>query len=606
MLPSILISPWNELGAGMANHIWQSTLCLIILGALTLLFRRNSAVVRYRLWLIASVKFLVPFSLFVALGSWLDWHPVRTVTPTEVPVVVRQISQPFTSAPIELPTPSFVKAAPVANPSLPIVFAVVWFGGAAMVLLVWCVQWLQVARIVRNAAPLSRGGTLPGIRILTARAHMEPGVFGIFRPVLLLPESATHNLSAAQLEPIIAHEMFHVRGRDNLAAAMHTVVEAFFWFHPLVWWLGSRLVDERERACDEAVLQMGHDPADYAEGILRVCKSNVMTPACLAGVSGSNLKKRIEVIMENRGTNSLTGGKKLLLTIAGTGVLMVPVFAGMTGAAESPIAVGREMQLPVIESATSAALPVLSQLTAPTGGQSPLPSVQAAPQASTIRVNALPVIENGSLTMLPVLSLVAVPSPQQAPPAVPPVTGQQKWLDDVSIIISDAEKRAFQQLTNDQQRQGFITNFWLARDPTPGTAANEFKDEYDKRVAYANEHFTTQSGIPGSKTDRGKMYVLNGPPDEVVGRRAIRGRYRGTGQGNNFVADTETFPAETWRYRHIDGTGDNLMYEFVDRLMNGEYTLEYDPTRKVGSTGTVSASDEQLYRTYRFTIGRPF
>ena len=90
-------------------------------------------------------------------------------------------------------------------------------------------------------------------------------------------------LPAVQLEPIIAHEMFHVRGRDNLAAAMHTVVQALFWFHPLVWWLGNRLVDERERACDEAVLQSGHDPADYAEGILKVCKSNLMMPACVAG-----------------------------------------------------------------------------------------------------------------------------------------------------------------------------------------------------------------------------------------------------------------------------------------------------------------------------------
>jgi len=574
MLSSILMPAWNELGAGLANHIWQSTLCMIILGALTLLFRRNSAVVRYRLWLIASVKFLVPFSLFVGFGGLLQWHPVRTVTPSEVQVVVRQISQPFTPAPITIPAQSIAKALPAASPPLVVVFAFVWFGGAAIVLLVWCLQWLQIARIVRNAAPLDAGRELPGIRILTSRARMEPGVFGIFRPVLLFPESATRNLSAAQLEPIIAHEVFHVRGRDNLAAAIHSVVEALFWFHPLVWWLGNRLVDERERACDEAVLQMGHDPADYAEGILKVCKSNLMVPACVAGVSGSNLKKRIEVIMENRGTRRLTPGKKLLLTVAGAGGLIVPVIAGMMSAAESPITAVREMQLPVIESTTSAALPVLSQAPALSVGQTPAePAVQAAPQTSAVRVVTLPVIEGATIAGLPVLSQTSVRAPQAGQTA----NEQKKWLDDVSIIITDQEKKAFQQLTNDEQRQGFITNFWLVRDPTPGTPSNEFRDEYNRRFAYANEHFATQSGIPGSKTDRGKMYILNGPPDEIVSHPTSDVYYRPNAEGRGV---TSTSPFETWRYRHTGGTVDNVIYEFVDKQKNGEYTLEYDPAEK--------------------------
>ncbi len=325
---------WNELGAGLANHIWQSTLCMVVLGALTLLFRRNSAVVRYRLWLIASVKFLVPFSLFVGLGGLLQWHPVRPVTPSEVPVVVRQISQPFTPSPVAIPAPSIAKATPVAKPFPWSRFRIRMVRRRCQ-LCCWCglSDGCKLSRIVRSAEPLDAS---PWYHITGNRRDpdfvvagcMEPGVFGIFRPVLLLPENIARNLQAVQLQPIIAHEMFHVRGRDNLAAAMHTVVQALFWFHPLVWWLGNRLVDERERACDEAVLQSGHDPADYAEGILKVCKSNLMMPACVAGVSGSNLKKRIEVIMENRGTRSLTPGKKLLLTVAGAGVLIVPGLCG--------------------------------------------------------------------------------------------------------------------------------------------------------------------------------------------------------------------------------------------------------------------------------------
>jgi GWxTD domain-containing protein len=295
-----------------------------------------------------------------------------------------------------------------------------------------------------------------------------------------------------------------------------------------------------------------------------------MMPACVSGVSGSDLKKRIEVIMENRGTHGLTSGKKLLLTLAGAGVLIVPVFAGMISASESPIVVVPEMQLPVLAEPVLAQ-PALSQMPTPSARQTPpAPAVQAEPQPSAIRVNALPVIENGTITMLPVLSLAAVPSPQQAPapPAVPAVTGQQKWLDDVSEIISDAEKKAFQQLTNDRERQGFITNFWLARDPTPGTPANEFKDEFDRRIAYVNEHFTTQSGIPGSKTDRGKMYIVNGPPDAVLPQP--------NGPYNSAVFGViRSAPVEIWNYRRIDGKGDNLVYEFVDKQINGNYTLEY-------------------------------
>ena len=107
---------------------------------------------------------------------------------------------------------------------------------------------------------------------MSAPGLVEPGVFGIFRPVLLLPEGIAERLDQAQLEAILAHELCHIRRRDNLTAAIHMAVQATFWFHPLVWWLGARLVDERERACDEEVLRLGNKPQVYAEGILNVCK----------------------------------------------------------------------------------------------------------------------------------------------------------------------------------------------------------------------------------------------------------------------------------------------------------------------------------------------
>ena len=129
---------------------------------------------------------------------------------------------------------------------------------------------------------------------------------------------------------MLAHELCHVRRRDNFTAAIHMIVEAVFWFHPLVWWIGARLVEERERACDEEVLRLGNEPQVYAEGILNVCKLYVESPlVCVSGVTGSDLKKRMERIMKNQFGTALSVRKKLLLATAGVAVLAVPVVAGV-------------------------------------------------------------------------------------------------------------------------------------------------------------------------------------------------------------------------------------------------------------------------------------
>jgi uncharacterized protein (TIGR03435 family) len=171
------------------------------------------------------------------------------------------------------------------------------------------------------------------IQILSSPALLEPAVFGILRPVLLLPEGITDRLTHGQLTAILAHELCHIRRRDNLTAALHMLVEAIFWFHPLVWWLGARLVDEREQACDEAVLQSGNDPAVYAEGILEVCKLYLASPlTCAAGVSGANLSRRIEAILTARVLRKLSRGKKSLLASAGTLALAAPMLVGLANA----------------------------------------------------------------------------------------------------------------------------------------------------------------------------------------------------------------------------------------------------------------------------------
>src|SRR5437764_157806 len=133
----------------------------------------------------------------------------------------------------------------------------------------------------------------------------------LFRPILLLPAGIRERLKPRELQAVLAHELCHVWRRDNLTSAIHMIVEAVFWFHPLVWWIGARLIEERERACDEAVLRLGNEPQEYAEGILNVCKSYLESPLwCVSGVTGSSLKKRIQAILTGHIARDLTFAKK--------------------------------------------------------------------------------------------------------------------------------------------------------------------------------------------------------------------------------------------------------------------------------------------------------
>jgi GWxTD domain-containing protein len=152
----------------------------------------------------------------------------------------------------------------------------------------------------------------------------------------------------------------------------------------------------------------------------------------------------------------------------------------------------------------------------------------------------------------------------------------KKWLqEEVPYIITDEERASFKKLSTDEEREQFIENFWERRNPSPGSPENEFKEEYYRRIAYTNEHFP--SGIPGWKTDRGRIYIMYGPADEVDSHPSGGSYERPPEEGGG---ETSTFPFETWRYRYIDGIGTNVILEFVDPSMTGEYHLTIDPGEK--------------------------
>ncbi|MGH9482965.1 MAG: M56 family metallopeptidase, partial [Terriglobales bacterium] len=160
--------------------------------------------------------------------------------------------------------------------------------------------------------------------------HLELGVVGWLRPKLLLPADIAKHLAPDQLRAVLGHELCHIRRRDNLAAALHMAVETIFWFHPLVWWIGSRMVDERERACDEEVLRLGAEPHAYAQGILGVCRWYVESAApWAAGVGGGGLKARIQFILAGRPPSRLGRVQQIALAAAGAAALTLPIAAGM-------------------------------------------------------------------------------------------------------------------------------------------------------------------------------------------------------------------------------------------------------------------------------------
>jgi bla regulator protein BlaR1 len=359
---------WTDIAAPLGNHLWQSTLFALAAGLLTLLLRKHRAHVRYSLWLAASLKFLVPFSLLVDLGSHLSWPRGSAAPNSGLYLVIDQVSRPFTQTTSTLiPAPPSTLSSTLVH-LLPALL-VVWLCGFGAVLLIWCFRWQRISAAVRKALPLREGRELEALyrsqriagmpqRIALRLSHtrLEPGIFGILRPVLVWPRGISGRLDDAHLEAIIAHELWHVRRRDNLAAALHMLVEAIFWFHPLVWWLGSRLLDERERACDEAVIASGGDCHVYAESILKICEFCVGSPLpCVSGVTGAGLQRRIARIMTGSVARNLNLTQKLLLVASALVAVAVPLATGLLNAKQILAASQENIAMPTVKSASARA-----------------------------------------------------------------------------------------------------------------------------------------------------------------------------------------------------------------------------------------------------------
>jgi bla regulator protein blaR1 len=325
--------------AAILSHLWQSTLFAVLAALLTLALRKNSARVRYWVWFAASAKFLIPFSLLTWLGGLLSWRTAPAEADA-VPALMQTLAG-IASLQVSAGPSTAVAAASTSSLDLVAIAIGVWILGCVGLAVRWLASWTHVAQALRGAKRLPLN--VPAVVKSSVQLH-EPVVAGIVKPVLLIPEGITAKLSPAQLRAVLAHELCHLRHRDNLTAAIHMLVEVLFWFHPLVWWIGARMIDERERACDEAVLASGNEPQRYAEGILKVCQFYLESKVpCAAGVSGANLKQRVEAIMMNRTITTLTSARKVLLAGAASFAIVAPFAVGLAtgtpgGFVQAPVA----------------------------------------------------------------------------------------------------------------------------------------------------------------------------------------------------------------------------------------------------------------------------
>jgi len=334
----------------ITTHLLQSTACVVIAGLLALALKRAPARTRYSIWLFASLKFLVPFSLFTAAGTYLGAWTSPLATP-KVSVVMRWLDQSFLVWGFDQPAGGVAAGLPGAMERLVVLTLGAIWGTGVVSLTVWRSKQVRELGAMARTLPLLEQGreaealgrvmrmmACPArIELLQCDAGIEPGVLGVFQPKLLWPSQLSDRLSDEELESLLAHEVGHVSRRDNLTALMQVAVETLFWFHPVVWWVGARLVSERERACDEEVLKMGADNRSYAEGILKVCKFGVRAPAAfVAGIAGPRLTERIEWILERQSAATLTRSARLLLAGIVAASLGVPVAAGALSSHREP------------------------------------------------------------------------------------------------------------------------------------------------------------------------------------------------------------------------------------------------------------------------------
>jgi GWxTD domain-containing protein len=421
-----------------------------------------------------------------------------------------------------------------------------WFAGVAFFYARAMAGWIAVERLRRRGVCTVPPGWQARLNELAARMRLTrpvallescltdtPVLIGYLRPVVLLPLGCLTGLSAGQVECILLHELAHIRRHDYLVNLLESVVEGLLFYHPAVWWVSRVVRAERENCCDDRVVEIMGDARAYAATLAVLEERRSLGPqAALAATGGSLIERIRRLTTEPRRAHASAA------PAVSAGIMLVLFAAALAAWPEKAPAPHRAHATPPV---TGAAM----QLAAPKPQDGRL-ALQAAIEAPYRQAQPLTDAERRA---------------QEKALRQELATPYRKWLnEDVAYIITGEERAAFVRLQTDEERERFIENFWLRRDPTPGTVENEFKEEHYRRIAYANEHFA--AGIPGWRTDRGRIYIMYGPPDEIEDRSQAAP------------------PSQVWRYRYIKGVGADVVIEFVDPTGSGEFHMTMDPSEK--------------------------
>jgi len=314
---------------GLGHHLLESTAFAMAVALLPLFCMRNrGGAARHAMWLIAATKFAVPFTLFEAAGAQMGrFLPTRHLVMIGPTSLLNFLPQPNS------PSPNMGTFSEVS-----VLLTLVWLGGAGVMLGLWFSRLFAsthstslptVLEIESLATMQQRIGVRRTIKLRCAKSKIEPGIVGIWHPTITIPVGLSTELARAEFEAILLHELAHAKRLDNLSSSFVHCLVCLFWFHPLLWWIEGKLIAEREIACDEMVVRYGADPAEYVAGILKVCRFHLSDAAAGAcGITGSDLKSRMEVIMSYRSHKPDSRIPRFLLGALASLMTIVPMAGG--------------------------------------------------------------------------------------------------------------------------------------------------------------------------------------------------------------------------------------------------------------------------------------
>jgi GWxTD domain-containing protein len=522
------------------------------------LFRVKSASVRHAVWTVVTAVMI----LQVVASPAMPPVPVRVLAPVPDADPTLTPRLPFPPAPV-----------PVSNspgPHLAFTWAEVVIGIYAVVVFALLVRtafgYAFARRLERDGKPIDWP------RVKESESISVPMTVGQIAPTILLP-IGWREWDSDKLRAVLAHEEAHIRRADWAIGVMARINCCVFWFHPLSWWLKRELALLAEYACDDSALTQTGDRQQYAQALLEIAYAMKSSHGRLLEhavpmAKETNVEKRMQQILDDTRTIPPAFGRQGWVTLLLCG-LPLGYFVSAVQLAPAQTTPGVSVAQPLADKQPAPATPVQIITQARRTQAAPAPGASPTQKRHDEVVFIISDAERMTFKRLQtdderkqfIAQLASPPVP--VPTRTPAVSPYQKWLDeDVVYLISDDERRAFMRLTTDDERQQFITQFWLRRDPTPGTEENEMKEEHYRRITYANDNFS--AGIPGWQTDRGMVYIKYGPPQTL----------------DSHGATPATYPYETWRYPDVTGFGTSADFEFVDPTMTGRYHLTRDPSEK--------------------------